>query len=286
MKYVVTGGAGFIGSNLVDKLIELGHQVLVWDDLSLGKEENLHEECEFADVDIRQLHEDKIEGYEDAAAIFHLAALPRIQPSFKKPSKTFDVNVKGTINVLEIAKKHQIPMIYAGSSSFYHDPYANPYTFTKWQGEECCSMYNRVYGLPVAIARFFNVYGPRHVREGDYATVIGIFEQQFKNGEPLTITGSGKQRRDFTHVNDIVSGLVAISMKKWNGQIFDFGSGKNHSINELAAMFGTETKYLDSRPGEAVNTLAESRFSRTQLSWEPKESLEDYIRKFKDEGHN
>lgn len=278
MKYVVSGGAGFIGSNLVDKLIELGHQVLVWDNLSLGKEENIHDKAEFAEVDIRDLHFDKIEDYEDADAIFHLAALPRIQPSFKYPNKTFDINVRGTINVLSIAKKYGIKVIYAGSSSFYHDPYVNPYSFTKWQGEECCKMYNVVYGVPVAIARFFNVYGPRQITEGEYATVIGIFENQKKNNKNLTVTGDGNKRRDFTHVQDIVSGLIAMSKDKWNGEVFNLGSGINYSINELANMFESKIEYIPERPGEAQTTLADITFSREKLNWNPQYSLEKYVK--------
>lgn len=279
-KVLVTGGAGFIGSNLADALLAQGHEVHVWDNLCTGKEENIPKEAFFTR---RNVSKPYLEGCEDEGfkVIYHLAALARIQPSFKDPLGTHDANTTGTQAILEVARANDAKVVYAGSSSFYHDPYANPYTFTKYIGEEYCKMYNKVYGLSVGIGRFFNVYGPRQLGEGAYATVIGIFENQKSEGKPLTITGTGEKRRDFTHVSDIVAGLMAIAEGEWNGEVFNFGTGRNHSINELADLFEPDSKhYLPNRPGEAQTTLADISFSREKLGYEPKVRLEDYVTEF------
>ena len=192
-RYLVTGGAGFIGSNLVDALIEQGHEVVVWDNLSTGKRDNVHKDADFRYVDVSTM----LDVYNVGAAnirqeydtIFHLAGEARIQPSFESPELYHRSNVTGTSNILEFARKFDTPVVYAGSSSVYHDVYANPYTFTKSKAEEYCWLYQRTYKLPVAIARFFNVYGPRHLHEGPYATVVGIFEKQKMDDVPLTVTG-------------------------------------------------------------------------------------------------
>jgi UDP-glucose 4-epimerase len=159
----------------------------------------------------------------------------------------------------------------------YHDKFANPYSFTKQLAEDYGTLYNRVYGVPVAIARFFNVYGPRQLEEGAYATVVGIFERQKRNGENLTVTGDGEKRRDFTHVDDIVSGLIAMSEEDWNAEIFNLGTGTNHSINEVAKMFDHPIEYIPARPGEAQTTLADIHNSKAMLGWRPKKSLKEYV---------
>ena len=191
--------------------------------------------------------------------------------------KTIDINVKGTANLCNYAHKVNAKFIYAGSSSFYAGPYLNPYAFSKWQGEEVCKMFSSVYGMSSAIARFFNVYGSRHLCEGPYATVVGIFERQFLENKALTITGDGEQRRDFTHVNDIVRGLILMSEKTWKGDIFNLGTGTNYSINELAGLFKHATKYIPKRRGEARTTLADIKISQDLLGWSPKHTLEDYV---------
>ncbi len=276
-RILVTGGAGFIGSNLVDKLIELGNKVVVWDNLSTGKRDNVHPKAILINGDIG--NGDCPIGPFDI--IFHLAACARIQPSFKYPVQYHHSNVTGTSRILELATIWKCKVIYAGTSSLFHDPYANPYTFTKWLGEEYCKLYNKVFGVPVAITRFFNVYGHRAVREGEYATAIGNFEQQTFNKETLTIYGTGEKRRDFTHVNDIVKGLILASEGEWNGEIFSFGRGRNYSINEVVAMFKPiNVKYLPDRPGEAPSTLADITFAKDKLGWQPSEKLEDYIANF------
>jgi len=278
---LVTGAAGFIGSHVVDRLIEMGHDVFGVDNLSTGKDSNINPKVKdfiIADIADAGLYPNiKLPG-KHIDAVFHLAALARIQPSFKYPVKTYESNALGTINVLEFARQSKAKVIYPGSSSAYHDIYANPYTYTKFIGEEHCKMYNKVYGLPIGIARFFNVYGPRQIDDGAYATVIGIFEKQKREGTPLTITGNGEQRRDFTHVQDIVSGLIALWLTDHPAQIFNFGTGKNYSINEVADMFGGPTEYIPARPGEAWITLADISQTQECLGYKPRFDLGDYIK--------
>ncbi len=279
MNYLVTGGAGFIGSNLVSRLLDdKDNTVHVVDNFFTGNKKNHHKNLFYDKRDVRDSLDD-LNGFD---VIFHLAALARIQPSFKNPSETIDVNVAGTANVCNLARRIDAKVVYAGSSSFYAGPYLNPYAFSKWQGEEICKMFSEVYGLSTANARFFNVYGNGQPSEGPYATIVGIFENQFKAKDALTITGDGNQRRDFTHVNDIVAGLMLMSEKKWSGEIFNLGTGKNHSINELAAMFSCETKFIEKRPGEARETLADISFSRNSLGYNPSVKIENYIKNWLD----
>lgn len=273
MNILVTGGAGFIGSHLVDRLIEQNHSVYVIDNLSTGKKENINPKATFLEGNVRQFFclPAKME------VIFHLAALARIQPSFEKPFETYLVNSTGTMAMLEIARRDKSKIVYAGSSTFYGGVFLNPYAFFKHTGEECCRLYSYVYGVPAVIARFFNVYGPRQIEEGDCSTVIGIWERQYRNNKPLTITGDGEQRRDFTHVDDIVSGLIAMSQGQWKGEVFNLGSGINHSLNEVAKMFkGAEVQYIPARPGEARDTLADITKSVEMLNWRPRKRLDEY----------
>lgn len=274
MRAIVTGGLGFIGSNLVDKLVSLNHEVCVIDNHYSGELTRLNSSavCLYADI---QEPLDRCDF--EAEVIFHLAGQARIQPSFDIPVHTMSSNVIGTTNVLELARRIKAKVVYAGSSSFYGDPHKNPYALSKWFGEELCLMYNEVFAVPAAIARFFNVYGPRQPMHGQYATVIGIFERQYAAGEPLTVTGTGEQRRDFTHVSDIVDGLISIAQESWNGEVFNLGCGKNYSIKEVAQMFQTEIKYLPARPGEAWETLADISFTREKLNWTPRVDLADYL---------
>lgn len=282
MKILVTGGAGFIGSNLVRRLLNDGHAVIVWDNLLTGKRENLpaNPNLNFYEIDVADISPEKhVEKRFDI--IYHLAAHARIQPSFKSPDESFKANVGGTLKMLELAKKHDVPLIYAGSSSFYHDKYANPYTFTKWQGEELCVMYNKVYKVPTAIARFFNVYGPFQIQEGPFATVMGVFEKCKKEGKPFPITGNGEQRRDFTHVDDVVDGLLKVAEKRWNADIFNFGTGVNYSVKEIARMFKpAAASYVPGRPGEAPETLADIKAMKKTLGWTPKIKVDEYIKEF------
>ena len=288
MEYLVTGGAGFVGSHLVDTLLDKGHRVTVLDNLSTGNLKNLRRsEIEFLCHDIR--NSDFLFGNLSKRlrfdGIFHLAAMARIQPSFDDPCSTLDINSQGTANILELARKSGARLVYAGSSTFYFDVLANPYAYAKWIGEQHCQMYRATYGMPVGAARFFNVYGPRQIEEGPYCTVVGVFEKQLREGKVLTVTGDGKQRRDFTHVQDIVNGLIAIDETYLQGrkqeedmEIFALGTGRNHSINELADMFQSQVEYIPKRPGEASSTLAEIERTKEVLGWRPIHKLEDYVK--------
>jgi UDP-glucose 4-epimerase len=278
MKCIVTGGCGFIGSNLVDELLRQNHEVIIIDNLSSNA---FHPQFGYDHLDL--LHKDINHDFEiesDVDVIFHLAAQSRVNPSFDNPCLTMETNVVGTTRMLEIAKKKNARFVYAGSSSFYGDPHKNPYALSKWFGEEVALMYNQLHKVPVGIARFFNVYGPRQPSEGSNATVIGIFEQQKKQKKNLTVTGTGLQKRDFVHVSDVVSGLIAMSKDKWNGEIFNFGCGKNYSINQVANLYEGRIEYIPARQGEAQENLADISFAKDKLSWTPKIDLEDYIEDF------
>lgn len=273
MKCLVTGGAGFIGSHLVDRLVEDGHDVEVYDCLTTGKRENLNPKARFYSCACQE-----VPWVHTFDVIFHLAAEARIQPSFKNPYRAHAANVDGTFRMLNMAKfKKDTRFVYAGSSTAYDDTYLNPYAFTKKVGEDYCTLYNRIYELPVAIARFFNVYGPRQIEEGDYSTVVGIFERQKREGKPLTVTGDGEQRRDFTHVDDIVNGLIAMSKNDWNAEVFNLGTGVNYSIKEVAEMFDHPIEYIPARAGEAKVTKANISMSKEMLDWKPERNLKEYV---------
>ncbi len=275
MRVLITGGVGFIGTNLCKRLINDNHKVWSIDNYSTGNKQNEIKGVNYLNFDIRDNFYNNISEID---VIFHLAALPRIGPSFSNPKEVCDINVGGTHNILEYARKHKIPVIYAGSSSFWGGVYKNPYTFSKWQGEELCKMYEQIYELNVTICRFYNVYGDYMPTDGEYRTVLPIFLEQYKNGEPLTITGDGEQRRDFTHVDDIVDAMVkVVQLNKW-GSVYELGRGKNHSINEVVHMFNSERIYIKQIPGEVRNTLCKSELARKKLKWKPKINLEEWIR--------
>ena len=274
MQALVTGGAGFVGTNLIKRLLKDGYEVASLDNYSTGFRENQLADCTYITLDITERFDNWVEKFD---VIFHMAALPRIGPSFENPTEVVDVNVKGTANVLEYARNTKTPVIYAGSSSFWGGVYKNPYTFSKWQGEELCKMYEMIYELPVTICRFYNVYGDYMPTEGEYRTVLPIFLEQYKNDEPLTITGDGKQRRDFTHVDDIVDAMMkVVQLNKW-GSVYELGRGVNHSINEVVHMFNSERIYIDEIPGETRNTLCKSELARKKLNWKPKINLKEWL---------
>jgi len=281
MNILVTGGAGFIGTNLIERLLKDGHNVVSLDNYQTGKVENEIDGCEYHTVDIR----DSIDFdffMPEPDVVFHLAALARIQPSFEYPELTFETNVLGTMNLCSWVKEKGCPIVYAGSSSSHGDVFANPYTFTKYQGEEIIEMFHKVYGVQTAICRFYNVYGPKQLTEGEYCTVIGIFERQLAEGTELTITGDGEQRRDFTHVTDIVDGFVKageylISNSDKGGETFELGRGENYSINVIAQSFDAGYTYIDARPGEMRETLCTDTLAHELLGWEPKIDILDYI---------
>ena len=292
MKTLVTGGAGFIGTNLIKRLLKDGHEVVSVDNYSTGKKENEQEGCRYYDYDLSYNYVKRarpLQGGERYSTIFHIAALARIQPSLKDPLLHITNNFMSTLNVLEFARKIDVPVVYAGSSSKHHGLYGSPYAWSKFSGEELCKLYSSVYNIPTSICRFYNVYGPQQLVDGPYCTVVGIFQELYKKGETLTITGNGEQRRDFTHVDDIVDGLVRVSRAMhgevdmgYNGAEFELGRGVNHSINELVDMFGKDypKEYIPARKGEYDRTLCEDNFARECLDWNPTINLEDYIKVF------
>jgi len=291
VKLLVTGGAGFIGSNLVDKLIEQGHEVVVVDNLSTGNKKYLNPKAKFRKLDIRNLKKIK-PVFKGVDYVFHLAAQPRIQPSIINPAESHSNNVVGTLNVLISARDAKVKkFIYSASSSAYGDQKnlplkedmipgpKSPYSIFKLIGEQYCKLFNELYGLPAVSLRYFNVYGPRQSCEGAYATVIGIFLRQAKAGEPLTIVGDGNQTRDFTHVRDVVRAntLAAKSDKVGNGEIINIGAGKNYSINKIASLISDKVAYISLRPGEVQDTLADNSLAKKLLNWRPEVSIEEGI---------
>jgi UDP-glucose 4-epimerase len=282
-KVLVTGGLGFVGSNLVDLLLDKGgYDVTVMDNLSSESASRtyMRNDVKYWIDDIRNINSYKYVN-EKFDTVFHLAALSRIQPSFDAPLDTLSININGTACVLEFARQCGANVVYAGSSSAYAGPMLNPYAYAKYTGEQVCEMYAKVYGMNTVTARFFNVYGERQPTAGAYATVVGIFERQRADNTPLTVTGTGEQRRDFTHVSDIVKGLVALSECQCQGEVYNLGTGTNHSINELAVLFKpTEIKHIPPRPGEAWMTLADISETTCKSGWKPATTLENYVGEF------
>ena len=279
MTILVTGGAGFVGTNLVKRLIKEGHKVISVDNYSSGTRDNHQEGCHYLTSDVRNKHfvwapKEKVD------VIYHLAAMSRIQPSITDPTHAIKNNCIGTLNVLEWARKIGAKVIYAGSSSKHHGLYESPYAWSKYTGEELCMLYRYVYKVDTVVCRFYNVYGDYQIEEGDYSTVVGIFLNQFRNGKELTIVGDGEQRRDFTHVDDIVDGLYRCKSIDWQKmETFELGSGKNYSINEVADMFGKyPRKYIPARAGEYPYTLCEELDRNwRKLGWRPTGDLKKYI---------
>jgi len=286
VRYMVTGAAGFIGSHLMNTLSSQGHNVIGLDDMSTGDLNNLSSSklrysCLTGDItnthDMINLSNTLSS---DVDVIFHLAAKSRIAPSFDNPQENFNVNVMGTVNVLELARRHNARVVYAGSSSCCDNVFANPYSASKHLGEEACLTYCSVYGVKTSIARFFNVYGPREIESGDYATVIGIFKRQKRAKQPLTVTGDGSKRRDFVHVYDIVRGLIDIANKaKGEGETYNLGSGEDISILELANLFQPDKiEFLPDRPGEAETTLADITNAQRDFGYQPVGDLKFHIK--------
>ena len=278
MKVLITGGAGFIGTNLCERLIK-NHEVYSLDNYSIGSIDNHIEGVTYLQGDIVNI--DNIIN-NDFDLCFHLAGLSRIQPSFENPFDTFHSNTLGTQKVLDWSRKNNTKVIYSGSSSKHHNPYQSPYALYKFLGEELCKMYRRVYGMKIEISRFYNVYGPKEIIDGDWAAVIGIWRRQIRDGEPLTIVGDGEQRRDFTHVFDIIDGLIRISKSdKSHNDAWELGSGKNYSINEVAKLFKKKfkckVKYIPDQNGNYRETLREHSDAIKILGWKPKDRLSKYI---------
>ena len=306
MKYIVVGGAGFIGSNLVDLLIEEGHNVIVIDNLSTGKKENINPSAEIVITDISDpdCKEDLYDKYNkekiinvmsDVDGVFHLAALARVQPSIKDPEEFNKVNVIGTLNVLMCAKEAGVKrLVYSASSSAYGnatifptpeshptDP-LSPYGLQKLIGEQYCRVFHHCYGLETVSLRYFNVFGERQLLEGAYSLVMGIFARQRLEGKPMTIVGDGEQRRDFTYVKDVArANLLAMeSSSVGEGEVINIGNGDNRSVNQIANLIGGEKINIESRL-EPFQTLADNSKAKNLLGWEPSVSVEEWIPKYK-----
>jgi UDP-glucose 4-epimerase len=277
MRIIVTGGAGFIGTNLCKKLVELGHEVTSIDNYSTGKKENHIEGVRYEKFDIRNVYDYKWVYNEHPDVIFHMAAIARIQPSFEQPKKYFTTNANGTLEIVDYCAKNNVPLIYAGSSSHHSGKFKNPYTFSKDVGEEIVKLYQEHYNLKASIVRFYNVYGPYQLTEGGYTTLIGRWLNNIEKGIDCEIYGDGNQRRDFTHVDDIVDALIRIQKQQAYDNNFELGRGRNHSVNEIAEMLKITPIYKPSKPGEARNTLNTDTLAKDMLGWNPQIELEDYL---------
>ena len=278
---LVTGGAGFVGHALTKELIKRRYHVDVLDNLYIGaKEAMIAEGCNFLNGDVRSMNNVEIKEYK---YIFHLAALSRIQPSFYKPQLTFSVNVDGTRQVVEYTMPIRAKLIYAGSSSRHHNPMLSPYALSKHMGEEWIKMYKNTYGLNAEIVRFYNVYGPGELVDSHMAAVIGLWRAAIKKGEPIKIHGDGEQRRDFTHIDDIVDGLIRIAESdEKHEDAWELGTGKNYSLNQVADMFGDIKKeYVADVKGNYRETLRINNDAIERLGWQPMDKLKSYINEIK-----
>ena len=279
MLILVTGGAGFVGTNLIKQLLKKGHKIVSVDNYSTGKKENhiKHKDVQYIERDLLDIDPYNF-GFKPAL-VYHLAAKARIQPSFEQPEEYIRVNYEGTYNIIKLCLKEGISMIYAGSSSHHSGKFSNPYTFSKDMGEEIIQLYRKHFGLRASIVRFYNVYGPYQLTEGGYTTLIGRWLNNIKNNIPCEIYGDGTKRRDFTHVDDIVRGLVRILERGTYFDDFEFGRGQNYSINEVAKMFNITPIYKKDKPGESQITLCDNKVAKKLLNWRPIINIEEYISK-------
>jgi UDP-glucose 4-epimerase len=279
-KVLVTGGAGFVGNALTTELLKRGYGVDIIDNLSIGSEAKVHPFANFLGGDIRAMDNIKDTPYD---YIFHLAALSRIQPSFENPTLTFSINVDGTKQVVEYAYHNKSKLIYAGSSSRWHNPLLSPYALTKHMGEEWIKMFKGVYGLNAEIVRFYNVYGPGELVDSNMSAVIGLWRAAIKKNEPIIIHGDGEQRRDFTHINDIVDGLIRVAEgTEKHEDAWELGTGCNYSINEVADMFGYSNKtYVEDVKGNYRETIRVNSDTIERLGWQPTDKLKSYIDEIK-----
>jgi len=278
-KALVTGGAGFIGTNLIQRLILEGYQVFSLDNYSTGSRDNELSSVTYVKGDIESIDQFNTQNFDYC---FHLAAQSRVQPSFEDPEESLRVNVQGTLKVMEWAKKNNVKVLYAGSSSKHHDPSDSPYAMTKFLGEEICKLYRKTYDIDVEIARFYNVYGPNEPLDEKFGNVIGIWRVKANKGLSLPIVGDGEQRRDFTHVADIVDGIIRISNSKVkHDDAWEIGAGINYSINELYTMFnqkyGIDSVNIPDQKGNYRETLRVNDDLINLLNWQPKDRLKEYI---------
>ena len=299
MKYIVVGGAGFIGSNLVNRLVEKGHEVVVIDNFSTGKEENINPKSTLYRIDISDTSksEELTSIMNKADSVFLLAAKARVQPSIENPMDYEQNNTIGTLNILKCATDANVRrLVYSASSSAYGDSDIlplkesipinplSPYGAQKYYGEVLSKMFAHVYDIETVSLRYFNVYGERQNIAGAYALVMGIFAHQRLNGEPMTIRGNGEQKRDFTYVGDVVNANILASQSKnvGRGEVINIGNGDNRSINQIADMIGGEKKYVDPVV-EPMETLADNSLAKELLGWEPTQKIEDWVPTYKKE---
>ena len=299
MKYIVTGGCGFIGSNLVDKLVDLGHDVTIFDNLSSGKVENINERARFIEVDISRDDElkDCKKWFDGVDTIFHTAARARVQPSIIDPISFNKTNVDGTLTLLKMAVDSGVRrFVYSASSSAYGNTNVlptpeshstnplSPYGAQKLMGEIYCKTFSQVYDIETVSLRYFNVYGERQLLEGAYCLVMGIFLQQRLNNKPMAIRGDGEQRRDFTYVSDVVDANIKASQsdKVGKGEVINVGNGNNRSVNQIADMIGGDRITVDPVV-EPRETLADNTKAHELLDWKPTMIIEDWVKQYKKE---
>ena len=293
MRILVTGGAGFIGSHLVDRLIKEGHKVIVIDNLSTGKKENLNPKADFHNFDICDF--EKIKPlFQNVDYVFHLAAIPRVPISVKDPITTSEANVMGTINVFKAATDNKIKrVVFISSSSVYGDQKElplredmtpnpiSPYALQKLVGEQFAKLFTQLYKVPIISLRYFNVYGPRIDPDSEYSLVIGKFLRQKSQGKPLTIFGDGEQTRGFCYIDDVVeANIKAMKSDEFKGgEVINIGSEKSHSINYLSELIDGEVKYLPPRVGDVRHTQADITLAKNLLDWQPKVSFTEGIKR-------
>ena len=291
-KVIVTGGAGFIGSHLVDRLLREESEIVVIDNFSTGRESNLDhakDQIKIVEADISVLGEWK-KFFEGAHTVFHLAALADIVPSIENPEDYFSSNVRGTFNIAEICRDYSISkVIYSASSSCYGIPKnfptcedektdpRYPYALTKYLGEQIIMHWSKLYKIPSISLRFFNVYGTRSRTSGTYGAVFGVFLAQKLAGKPFTVVGDGSQTRDFTFVSDIIEAIIQASLSDFDSEILNVGSGSTYSVNHLVDLLEGEKVYIPRRPGEPDCTWADISRIKDKLNWNPKISLENGV---------
>jgi UDP-glucose 4-epimerase len=294
VKALVTGGAGFIGSHLSERLLKLGHEVVVVDDLSSGRLKNLEsfKDCpafSFVNADIRN-HKQLAPCFNGVDWVFHLAGLADIVPSIEAPDLYMSTNVQGTFNVLECARNANVRrLIYAASSSSYGIPETYPtpesepvnpqypYALTKYMGEELVLHWAHTYKLPALSLRLFNVYGPRSRTTGAYGAVFGVFLAQKTHGRPFTVVGDGRQTRDFTYVTDVAEAFVLAAASELSGEPLNVGSGNHYSVNRLVELLGGAVEYIPKRPGEPDTTFADIAKITKALGWRAKVTFEEGV---------
>jgi UDP-glucose 4-epimerase len=283
MIILVTGGAGFVGSNLIDALLKNPeNEVYSLDNYFTGSKDNHIEGAKYIEGSTKDI--DTLMTI-SPDIVYHLGEYSRVEQSYEDIETVFKFNQEGTFAVLEFCRKHNCKIVYAGSSTKFGDGgmarNQTPYAFTKATNTELVNNYGAWFGLTYAITYFYNVYGPREISEGKYATLIALFKEKFKKGEPLTVVSPGTQQRNFTHVNDIISGLLLVG-EKGEGDNFGLGASEHYSILELAEMFGSEIRMLPERPGNRMSASIDT--SRTkELGWKQEYQLEDHIREFVEE---